>query len=69
MTAEYLPNPYYTKEDWDEVSDNPEWTKEDFARARPFVEVFSEIVEKIRDGRARNPDRAPHKAELAAPPV
>jgi len=23
------------------VSDNPEWTKEDFARAKPFSEVFS----------------------------
>jgi uncharacterized protein (DUF4415 family) len=64
MTAKppsgYVPNPHYTKEDWDEVSDNPEWTEEDFVKARPFPEVFPELAEKIR--RARGPQKAPTKA-------
>ena len=64
MTAKhapgYVPNPNYTQEDWDEVSDNPEWTAEDFAKARPFVEAFPELAEKIR--RARGPQKAPTKA-------
>lgn len=64
MTAKYapgyVPNPYYTQEDWDEVSDNPEWTKEDFAQARPFAEVFPELAEKMRRG--RGPQKTPTKA-------
>jgi len=63
MTAKhapgYIPNPNYRQEDWDEVSDNPEWTEEDFAKARPFAEVFPELAEKIR--RARGPQKAPTK--------
>lgn len=43
----------YSKEDWDEVSDNPEWTEEDFKRARPFAEVFPELAESIRRSRGR----------------
>ena len=39
----YRPNPDYTQEDWDEVSDNPEWTAADFKKARPFKEVFPEL--------------------------
>lgn len=31
--------------------DNPEWTEEDFARARPFAEVFPELASSIRRGR------------------
>lgn len=38
----------YTREDWDAVSDNPEWTAEDFAMARPFAEVFPDLAESIR---------------------
>ena len=43
----------YTKEDWDAVSDNPEWTEQDFRNARPFVEVFPELAESIRRARGR----------------
>jgi uncharacterized protein (DUF4415 family) len=43
----------YSKEDWDEVSDNPEWTAEDFKNARPFAEVFPELAESIRRSRGR----------------
>ena len=45
-TSEYTPNPRYTKQDWDEVSDNPEWTEEDFAHARPLLEVFPALAGK-----------------------
>ena len=27
--------------------DNPEWTEEDFARARPFKEVFPDLYEAM----------------------
>jgi uncharacterized protein (DUF4415 family) len=40
--------------EWD---DNPEWTKEDFARARPFKEGFPEQFaawEKNKGGRPRS---------------
>ncbi len=43
----------YTKADWDEVSDNPEWTEQDFAKARPFAEVFPDLAESIRRARGR----------------
>lgn len=49
----------FTQEDWDEVSDNPEWTAEDFKRARPFAEVFPEMAEALR--RSRGPQKAPTK--------
>jgi uncharacterized protein (DUF4415 family) len=31
--------------------DNPEWTEEDFERAKPFAEVFPELAEKIEEMR------------------
>jgi hypothetical protein len=37
------------------VSDNPEWTKEDFATAKPFAEVFPELAASIR--KRRGPDK------------
>lgn len=53
LRTEFEPGRGYTKEDWDEVSDNPEWTEEDFAKARPFAEVFPELAESIRRERGR----------------
>jgi hypothetical protein len=44
----------YSKKDLREVSDNPELTKEDFAKARPFSEVFSDLGASIRKGRGPN---------------
>jgi hypothetical protein len=38
----------YTLEDWHDVSDNPEWTDEDFARARPLREALPSLYEAIR---------------------
>ena len=32
----------YSAQDLREVRDNPEWTAEDFAKAKPFAEVFPE---------------------------
>lgn len=43
----------YSKADWDDVSDNPEWTERDFAEARPFTEVFPDLAESIRRARGR----------------
>ena len=55
----YVPNPAYTQEDWDEVSDNPEWTEADFKAARPFAEVFPELAERFRQ--TRGAQKAPTK--------
>jgi len=49
----------YTAKDLKEVSHNPEWTKEDFAKAKPFAEVFPELAASIRRG--RGPNKAPTK--------
>ena len=43
----------YSKADWDEVSDNPELTEEDFKQARPFAEVFPELAASIARSRGR----------------
>ena len=45
------------------VSDNPEWTKEDFAKARPFDEVFP----GMRKGRGANklPTKTPVSIRLS----
>lgn len=56
---EFVPGRGYTKADWDEVSDSPEWTAEDFKNARPFAEVFPDLAESIRRG--RGPQKAPTK--------
>jgi uncharacterized protein (DUF4415 family) len=49
----------YSARDLREVSDNPEWTAEDFAKAKPFAEVFPELAASIRKG--RGPNKAPTK--------
>lgn len=51
----FVPGKGYTRADWDEVSDHPEWTTEELATARPFAEVFPELAESIRRGRGRPP--------------
>lgn len=42
--------------------DNPEWTEEDFARARPAIEVDPELVQWSR--RTRGKQKAPTKVHL-----
>ncbi|MHC1548664.1 BrnA antitoxin family protein [Phyllobacterium sp. K27] len=39
----------YSRDDWDDVSDNPEWTEEELKNARPFREVFPEMAKKIEE--------------------
>ena len=63
LRKKFTPGRGYTKEDWDAVSANPEWTKEDFAKARPFAEVFPDLAESIR--RARGPQKAPTKVAVS----
>ncbi|KUM25797.1 hypothetical protein AU467_24505 [Mesorhizobium loti] len=50
---EFKPGKGFTKEDWDAVSDNPEWIWEDFRNARPFTEVSPDLAEGIRRSRGR----------------
>ena len=42
--------------------DNPEWTAEDFRRARPFAEVFPEFAESRR---VRGPQKEPTKVAVS----
>jgi uncharacterized protein (DUF4415 family) len=49
----------YSARDLREVSDNPELTKDDFAKAKPFAEVFPGLAASIRKG--RGPNKAPTK--------
>lgn len=51
----------YTKADWDDVSDNPEWTEEDFKKAKPFAEAFPELMASINRARGRPPVEHPRK--------
>lgn len=48
----------YTARDMRAVSDNPEWTKGDFAKAKTFDEVFP----GLRKG--RGPNKAPTKRQV-----
>ena len=49
----------YSASDLREVGDNPEWTKKDFAKARPFAEALPELAASTRKG--RGPNKAPTK--------
>jgi uncharacterized protein (DUF4415 family) len=49
----------YSACDLRDVSNNPELTKEDFAKARPFAEALPELAVSIRKG--RGPNKAPTK--------
>lgn len=56
---QFEPGHGFTKEDWDAVSDNPEWTEEEMRQARPFAEVFPQLAESIKRGRGRPPAENP----------
>lgn len=45
----------FTQEDWEAVSDNPEWTAEDVKTAKPFAEAFPAFADSIRRSRGRPP--------------
>jgi hypothetical protein len=48
-----------------DVSDNPELTKADFARAKPFAEVFPGLAASIRKGRSADNKTRREKRKLA----
>ena len=48
----------YTKADLAAVSDNPEWTADDFAKAVPFDKAFPDLAATIR---RRGGQKAPTK--------
>ena len=49
----------FTTKDLKAVSDSPELTKADFAKAKPFSEVFPDLSASIRKG--RGPNKSPTK--------
>lgn len=49
----------FSKKDEKAVMDNPEWTAEEFRRARPFAEVFPHLV------KTRGPQKAPQKVPVS----
>ena len=49
----------FTARDLKEVSDSPELTKADFAKAKPFSEVFPDLSTSMRKG--RGPNKSPTK--------
>jgi uncharacterized protein (DUF4415 family) len=55
-------SPGYTEADLKAVSDNPEWTKEKFARAKPFSEVFPKLHAEIKRSRGRPKVESPKEA-------
>jgi uncharacterized protein (DUF4415 family) len=62
----YVPNPNYTQEDWDEVSDNPELTEEQIAELRPASEVLpAALFEGLASKRRRGPQKAPTKTMIS----
>lgn len=48
VQTEFVPGRGYDKADWDEVSDNPEWSEDEIRNAKPFAEVFPELAESVR---------------------
>lgn len=54
--------PEFTKADLATVSDNPEWTKEDFAKAKTFSETFPDLARTIR---RRGPQKEPKKQPVS----
>lgn len=54
--------PKFTKADMAAVSDNPEWTKEDFAKAKTFSETFPDLAKTIP---RRGPQKAPTKQPVS----
>lgn len=54
-----MTKPKFDQADIDAVMDNPEWTAENFAEARPFAEVFPKLAASMR--RPRGPQKAPRK--------
>ena len=48
-----MTEPKFTADDLDTVSDNPELSDQELARARPFTEIFPELAAKLETERRR----------------
>lgn len=59
LLDQFEPGHGFTKEDWDAVADNPEWTEDDIKQAKPFAEAFPELAENARRSRGRPPSENP----------
>ncbi len=58
--------PAYSKADMKAVSDNPELTEKDFARGKPFSEVFPDLAKMIpRRGPQKQPTKIPVNIRLS----
>lgn len=62
LMKEFEPGHGFSREDWDAVSDSPEFTKEEIAAAKPFAEAFPALAENIKRGRGRPRLDAPKEA-------
>lgn len=49
--------PHITQDDWDAISNSPELTEKDFAKALPFAEVFPGLAAKLKAAKEKP---APH---------
>ncbi|HEY9211276.1 MAG TPA: BrnA antitoxin family protein [Ancylobacter sp.] len=59
---EFEPGHGYTRQDWNEVSDNPEMTEEDIRNAKPFADAFPALAESIKRSRGRPKVESPKEA-------
>lgn len=59
---EFEPGHGFTRKDWDAVSDNPEWTAEDFAKAKPFAEALPALAAGLK---RRGPQKSPRKSLIS----
>ncbi len=64
----YVSNPSYSREDWDDVCDNPEVTAEDFARAKPLDQVLPDLATAIRRTRGERTASAGDEAMVRLDP-
>lgn len=60
--TKFEPGRGYTRADWNAVSDNPKITDELIAQARPFAEVFPDLMTSIKRARGRPRVEAPKQA-------
>lgn len=60
-------NKRYSAADLAAVSDNPTWTKQDFAKAKRFDEAFPDLAQTIRRrGKQKSPVKKPVSLRLDA---
>jgi uncharacterized protein (DUF4415 family) len=52
----------YTAADLRAVSDNPRWTKSDFAKAKPFAEALPQLAASLKRSRGRPRLESPKQA-------